>query len=670
MSASLNQTLSSNYHRNANIASKRQRPPSDNDEQAVVPSTAAGTVSGGAITPIPAQPIATTAAATDVNSSSSTASSASTGTTAAAAAKLPHSTKKLRGSGPPNREQQTNSKNNNVEGEITDAILAAVAKKQSPNEFLQPRPTARLADLAGIDAITAQVTELVFYPVRYPSLYNYLGVQPPCGLLLNGPSGCGKTFLASAIAGELGLPFFKASGPELIGGTSGESEGRIRDIFQLARENRPSVLFIDGLDVIAGKRDGAQRGMDRRIVAQLFDCIDAVIDMPNATAASSSSSSSYSNANNISESAGGDEMMHDGSTVSNSFRSSHHNGSSSSSSSTSSGNGSNGGGIADDADAANPGFVILIAATNKADALDPGVRGRFSRELSLPVPDAPSRTKILTLMTNNMRLAADVDLVELGRITPGFVGSDLKALAREAGMLAVSRIIKDKDSNSLIQPHLLPQQQQQQQQQQQGAHDTATTMMISDTDLDSSPYKPLTEGTHSRSHMLTNSNVPSSSSSSSWSSPSSSSSPAVHMIDFVIAAKSVQPSAKREGFAVVPDVTWSDVGALAEIREELLHNVLEPIAHPERFRSLGLEVPAGEYYLTRLNYYLTCAYIKFNCDEWCWPENLVTHVITQHYHTPHHHTFLPTLQHRCAVFRPPRMRQDASRQGSGQPKRG
>ena len=59
------------------------------------------------------------------------------------------------------------------------------------------------------------------------------------------------------------------------------------------------------------------------------------------------------------------------------------------------------------------------------------------------------------------------------------------------------------------------------------------------------------------------------------------------------ASKSVQPTAKREGFAVVPDVTWSDIGALAEVRDELTHNVLEPIAHPERFRSLGLEVPAG-----------------------------------------------------------------------------
>jgi ribosome biogenesis ATPase len=67
----------------------------------------------------------------------------------------------------------------------------------------------------------------------------------------------------------------------------------------------------------------------------------------------------------------------------------------------------------------------------------------------------------------------------------------------------------------------------------------------------------------------------------------------VEMADFLTGCKNIQPSAKREGFAVVPDVTWSDVGALAEVREELFHNVLEPISHPERFRNLGLDVPAG-----------------------------------------------------------------------------
>lgn len=104
--------------------------------------------------------------------------------------------------------------------------------------------------------------------------------------------------------------------------------------------------------------------------------------------------------------------------------------------------------------------VILIVATNKysypptvhllsyinfslgrPDSLDPGVRGRFSKEIGLPVPDASARTKILQLMTSSTRLAADVDMTQLGKATPGFVGADLQALVREAGMIAVARIV-------------------------------------------------------------------------------------------------------------------------------------------------------------------------------------------------------------------------------------
>jgi SpoVK/Ycf46/Vps4 family AAA+-type ATPase len=345
MSASLNQTLTNNYR---NIASKRQRPPSDTDEQqqqqqqtAGAPSTTDATSAG------------TAATVTASTTSTETPSAPPTGT------KPPQTNKKPRASSSSNRD------NSNVETDISDAILAAVAKKQS-SEFRQSRPATRLSDLAGIDSITAQVQELVFYPVRYPSLYSHLGVQPPCGLLLNGPSGCGKTFLAHAIAGELDLPFFRASGPELIGGTSGESESRIREIFQLAMDNRPSVLFIDGLDVIAGKKDVAQRGMDRRIVAQLFDCIDAVIDLSpagsedlaNGAGVASSSSSSSSGIGSSSSSSSSSS----GSSSSGSSNSNNNNSSSSNSSSI---NGITVGSSSSSSSTQKQGVVILIAATNR-----------------------------------------------------------------------------------------------------------------------------------------------------------------------------------------------------------------------------------------------------------------------------------------------------------------
>lgn len=143
------------------------------------------------------------------------------------------------------------------------------------------RPNTRLKDLAGLDTMINQIKESMFFPVLYPELYHQLGVKPATGLLLQGPSGCGKSALTYAIAGELNLPFFKVSGPELIGGASGESEERIRQVFEAARMNAPSILFIDALDVIAAKRDSTQRGMDRRIVAQLCDSIDEITALSN-----------------------------------------------------------------------------------------------------------------------------------------------------------------------------------------------------------------------------------------------------------------------------------------------------------------------------------------------------------------------------------------------------
>jgi SpoVK/Ycf46/Vps4 family AAA+-type ATPase len=188
------------------------------------------------------------------------------------------SNKKKSGKAKTSVKSATAPLNDNVEDDVAAAILKN-SRIGKLDEFRFPIPKSRLSDLAGIETITSQVKELVFYPVLYPELYSYLGVRPPCGLLLHGPSGCGKTALAHAIAGELGLPFFKASGPELVGGTSGESEERIRGIFEAAAASSPSVLFIDALDVIAAKKDGAQRGMDRRIIAQLFDSIDTIISL-------------------------------------------------------------------------------------------------------------------------------------------------------------------------------------------------------------------------------------------------------------------------------------------------------------------------------------------------------------------------------------------------------
>ena len=156
-------------------------------------------------------------------------------------------------------EVKEKKKKNNISATVHTATLDALYNKATPAtkgmNFLAERPKVRFSDLAGLDVVVKQIQELVCYPIQYPQLYEHLGVCPPCGILLHGPSGCGKTTLAASIAGETGLPYFKVSGPELVGGTSGESEERIRQVFEAAAAAAPSVLFIDALDVIAGKKD-------------------------------------------------------------------------------------------------------------------------------------------------------------------------------------------------------------------------------------------------------------------------------------------------------------------------------------------------------------------------------------------------------------------------------
>jgi len=151
---------------------------------------------------------------------------------------------------------------------------AAGARSTAPSADKWPAPTTRLRDLGGIDRCIEQVLELVALPICHPEIYSHTGVIPPRGVLLAGPPGCGKTMLAGAIAGELGCPFVAISAPSIVSGMSGESEKTVRDTFAEAAALAPCVLFIDEIDAITGKRENAQREMERRIVAQLLTCMD------------------------------------------------------------------------------------------------------------------------------------------------------------------------------------------------------------------------------------------------------------------------------------------------------------------------------------------------------------------------------------------------------------
>ena len=223
-------------------------------------------------------------------------------------------------------------------------------------------------DVGGMGETIQQLREMVELPLRYPELFTRLGVDPPKGVLLHGPPGTGKTRLAQAVANESDASFFVINGPEIMGSGYGESEKRLREVFEEAAKSSPAIVFIDEIDSIAPKRDRVAGEAEKRLVAQLLTLMDGLEARAN---------------------------------------------------------------------------IVVIAATNRPDAIDEALRrpGRFDREIVIGVPDERGRREILAIHTRGMPLGDKVDLDELARTTHGFVGADLAALAREAAIEAVRRIM-------------------------------------------------------------------------------------------------------------------------------------------------------------------------------------------------------------------------------------
>jgi ribosome biogenesis ATPase len=223
--------------------------------------------------------------------------------------------------------------------------------------------------------------------------------------------------------------------------------------------------------------------------------------------------------------------------------------------------------------------VIVIGATNRPDSLDTALRraGRFDREISMGIPDEQARVSILKVLTSKLRLAGDFDFVQLAKLTPGYVGADLNALTTAAGVFAIKRIfgllavpsmkhaitqITSNDRTLAI----------------ESTSDESMGMDIDVTNTDKMTDSDIARFLLRHPNPLTEEEL----------APL-----AITMDDFSRALRKVQPSSKREGFASVPDVAWSDIGALASIRDELRMSIVEPIKHPDLFARVGILNPSG-----------------------------------------------------------------------------
>ncbi|MGD8565179.1 MAG: CDC48 family AAA ATPase [Candidatus Bathyarchaeota archaeon] len=160
--------------------------------------------------------------------------------------------------------------------------IVKVSAQTTLNILSEPAPEGKglprttYEDIGGLHEEIQRVREMVELPLRHPELFQRLGIDPPKGVLLHGPPGCGKTLLARAVANESEANFFSINGPEIMSKFYGESEARLREMFQQAQKNSPSIIFIDELDAIAPKREEVTGEVERRVVAQLLALMDGL----------------------------------------------------------------------------------------------------------------------------------------------------------------------------------------------------------------------------------------------------------------------------------------------------------------------------------------------------------------------------------------------------------
>jgi len=159
---------------------------------------------------------------------------------------------------------------------VTEGTQLKVAEKPLM-EGEKAAPSVSYEDVGGLHQEIQKIREMVELPLKFPQLFEKLGIDPPKGVLLHGPPGCGKTLIARAVASESAAHFIVINGPEIMSKFYGESEQRLRSIFKDAEDNSPSIVFIDELDAIAPKREDVTGEVERRVVAQLLALMDGLV---------------------------------------------------------------------------------------------------------------------------------------------------------------------------------------------------------------------------------------------------------------------------------------------------------------------------------------------------------------------------------------------------------
>jgi len=153
-----------------------------------------------------------------------------------------------------------------------------VIKPEPVREIAERIPRVTWEDIGDLEEAKTRLREIVELPMRHPELFRHLGIEPPKGVLLYGPPGVGKTLLAKALANEVGAYFIAINGPEIMSKFYGESEQRLREIFEEARKNAPAIIFIDEIDAIAPKREEVVGEVEKRVVAQLLTLMDGLAE--------------------------------------------------------------------------------------------------------------------------------------------------------------------------------------------------------------------------------------------------------------------------------------------------------------------------------------------------------------------------------------------------------